>query len=238
MASRVLYAQLKNYIVQQIATGTWRPDELLPSQRQLAQQHDMSHMTVRRAINELMSEGYLYSVPGKGTYVATSQDKKEAESGIFVSFTEDMASRGLTASSKILDRSLIEAPVSLARMFEQPPGTPIYRLHRLRFANDEAIAVQTTYLLASRVPGLLTYDFSSDSLYRVLRSDYQVVFDSGEQWVEAGLADAEYAALLGLEIPAALLITEQISRENRGSVIEFVRSAYHADRYKMRINRT
>ena len=230
-----LYAQLKKHIVDQILQEAWQPDSRIPSQRILSQQHNMSHMTVRRALNELMSEGVLYAIPGKGMYVS-GQDKQIAESGLFVSFTEDMASRGLVARNQVLRAELVDASTSLAQIFEVEVGTQLVLLRRLRFADAEPMVIQDAFLLHQRMPGLLAYDFSRLSLYQVMHEAYSIAFGSATSSVEATIADRAQADLLDLTAPTALLITEQITRATDGCVVEFVRSVYRGDRYKMSLH--
>src|SRR5688500_2382702 len=95
-----LYAQLKESIIAAIARGALAPGDQSPSQRCLGERYGMSHMTVRRAISELMNEGVISTSPGKGLYV--TERKQPAESGPLTGFSEEMARRGMRASSKLL----------------------------------------------------------------------------------------------------------------------------------------
>jgi GntR family transcriptional regulator len=227
-----LYAQLKSTFIKDITSGRLQPGERLPSHRDLGIHYGVSYMTVRRAIEELIRDGYVYSVPGKGTFVTISE-KQQAEEGPFISFTQDMARRGMVASSQLLSSGVITANISLANIMGVAIGTPLNMLSRLRLANDEPIAIQVAYLPYNRFPDLLSHDFSRQSLYAVLREIYHVVFDSSISAVEATLANEEEARLLGMTTPSALLITEQTTKDERGIAFEYVRSAYRADRYKM-----
>ncbi len=230
-----LYAQLKAAILDDIRIGTLKPGARIASQRDLSEQFAMSHMTVRRALNDLLNAGVIYTIPGKGMYVSTNE-KVEAESGPFVSFTEEMRRRGLVSSSIVLASSIITANTALAQIFRIQIGAKLVELHRLRLADGEPIAVQLAYLPYGRFPDLLSHDFGVESLYTVLRQDYGVVFANSTYAVEAALAGEQEAQLLKLSLPAALLITEQSTEEEGGAVIEYVRAAYRGDRYKMRSN--
>jgi GntR family transcriptional regulator len=227
-----LYAQLKHTFVNQIISGQWQPGERLPSHRNLGTHYGVSYMTVRRAIEALVRDGYLYSVPGKGTFVAISE-KQQAEEGPFISFTQDMQRRGMVASSRLISSGMITASISLAHIMRVAIGTPLNMLSRLRLANDEPIAIQVAYLPYNRFPDLLSHDFSRQSLYAVLQETYHVIFGGSISAVEATLANDDEARLLGLTMPSALLVTEQTTQDEQGSVFEYVRSAYRADRYKM-----
>ena len=102
------YLQLKEDLIAEIMRGTYQPHERLPSQRELGERYDLSHMTVRRAINELIREGVIYARQGKGLYVA--EPKVQAELGPLYGFTEDMMLRGMKASSRTLDARIGGTP--------------------------------------------------------------------------------------------------------------------------------
>jgi GntR family transcriptional regulator len=226
-----LYAQLKAAIIDKIRNGALKPGARIASQRDLSEEFAMSHMTVRRALNELLNAGIIYTIPGKGMYV--SSEKVEAESSPFVSFSDEMQRRGLQSSSKVIEATVVVTNMALAQIFKLEIGSQLYLLHRLRLADGEAIALQKAYLPYARFPELLKHDFSVESLYTVLRQDYGVAFTRSTYAIEAALAEEWEAKQLKLSLPSALLITEQITEEEDGTVIEHARSIYRADRYKM-----
>lgn len=228
-----LYVQLKEELINAIAQGEFAAGDQLPSQRALCDQYGMSHMTVRRAISELINDGVIYAIPGKGIYAA--ERKQDAEAGPLIGFTEDMARRGMVASSRVLAAEIVNASIVLARTLEVDVGAPLVYLRRLRLANHEPMAVQTSYLPHVLCPGLLDNDLSTNSLFSLLRDRYRLLLADSQVSVESALADEEYENLLGLKAPAALLITEQLTYLNSGQIAEFTRSVYRADRYRMRL---
>lgn len=230
-AALPMYAQLKETIISSIVRGELKPGNQLPSQRSLCERYDMSHMTVRRALAELTSEGVIYAIPGKGIYV--SAHKEYAESEPLIGFTEDMARRGMVASSRILDAQVIGTSTVLAKVLGVPVGTSLVFLRRLRLANGEPIALQTSYLPHALCPGLLQHDLAQGSLFAILRQVYGLRLTHGATTVEAALADEEDVELFGVTLPAALLVTEQITYLDNGVAIEFVRTTYRGDRYRM-----
>jgi GntR family transcriptional regulator len=227
-----LYAQLKEEIIAAIARGDLDPGDQIPSQRVLCERHSMSHMTVRRAISELLREGVLYAIPGKGLYV--TEPKQDAEPPLR-GFTEDMARRGMVASSQVLAAEVVGASTVLSSALGVPIGTALIFLRRLRLADGAPMAVQASYLPQALCPGLLEHDLGRGSLFELLRNSYHLRLADGTTAVEAALADAEHARLLGLRIPAPLLVVEQLNYLDSGQAIEFVRSAYRADRYRLRL---
>ncbi len=227
------YLQMKAQMITAITSGHFKPHDRLPTQRALGQQYGLSHMSVRRALNELTSEGVIYSLPGKGIYVA--EPKQEAELGALVSFTDDMQLRGLTASTRVLKAEIVGASTMLANMLRVVVGAPVVHLRRLRLADGEPMALQTTFLPAAYCPNLFDHDLERESLYAVLRQHYGLHLAEGQRSVEALLASAEEAELLQITLPAALLVAEQLTYLADGAPIEFVRSVYRGDRYRLRL---
>jgi len=227
-----LYVQVKEKIIDAISSGRYEPGDQLPSQRDLAEEFNLSHMTVRRIITDLINDDVIYSIPGKGIFV--SEGKQEAESSPLVSFTEEMKRRGMQPSSKILASEIIYASTPLASLFKVEVGFPLFYLRRLRLADDKPIAVQASYLRHSRCQGITERDLENQSLYDVLCHHFNLCLMHGEMSIEAALADQEHANLLGAQLPCALLITEQLTYLDNGEVIEFTRSAYRGDRYHLR----
>jgi GntR family transcriptional regulator len=226
-----LYAHLKEEIITAISAGNYAPGDQIPSQRELIEQYNASHMTVRRAINELLQEGVIYGIPGKGIFV--SEPKVVAESSPLMGFTEDMARRGMKASSQVLIAELITASTALARTLEVEVGTLLVHLRRLRLADGVPIGVQAAYLKHSLSPTLLQFDLENHSLYDILREHFGLKPASARVSVEASLADEDISNLLGIQLPAALLVTEQITFLANGEAIEFVRTMYRGDRYRL-----
>lgn len=226
-----LYAQLKEIIIAAIANGELAPGDQIPSQRILCERYSMSHMTVRRAISELINEGVIATIPGKALYV--TERKQPAESGPLIGFSEEMARRGMRVSSKVLVAEIVGASTVLSSALGVAVGTPLVYLRRLRLTDSEPMAIQSNYLPHALCPGLLEHDLECHSLFSLLRDVYHLRLADGTRTVEAALADADQARLLGLGMPAPLLVVEQMTYLESGQAIEFVRTAYRGDRYRL-----
>ena len=157
-------------------------------------------MTVRRAISELLHEGVIYAIPGKGLYV--TEPKQDAEPPLR-GFTEDMSQRGMVASSQVLAAEIVGASTVLSSALGVPIGTALVYLRRLRLADGAPMAVQGSYLPQALCPGLLEHDLGRGSLFELLRNVYHLRLADGTTAVEAALADAEHARLLGLRAARA-----------------------------------
>lgn len=228
-----LHEKIKQSIKDGLLSGRYRPGEQLPSQRELGQMFSASHMTVRRAIDELVSEGVIFTVPGKGFFI--NEFKQVAEQGAEISFSEEMTRLGLKVSSRILAARPEPAGPLLAHSLNIAPGALTYLVRRVRMADDQPIAIQQAHLRADLCPNLLHYDLSARSLFDILRTEYGLRIGGGTGIVFASLATTEEVELLNLSQPAALLVTERITLLEDHTPIEFVRSSYRADRYQLQL---
>lgn len=227
-----LYIQLKEILRSRIESGYYAPHDRLPSERELSEQHGISRMTARQALLELTQEGLVYARVGKGTFV--SEPKIDQQLLELTGFSEDMHRRGLRPSSRVLEASLGPASAKVAQVLQVPYGTEVVTLSRIRLADGSPLAVETAHLPHHRCPNILDYDFTTLSLYDVLRGTYGYQLVQAQQTIEAGLAGQRELELLELAPPAPILIMERLTYTDQGFPIEYVRSAYRGDRYKFR----
>jgi GntR family transcriptional regulator len=226
-----LHMQLAEVLRGQIRRHELLPNDRLPSERELCEEYHISRITVRKALSTLAQEGLVHSTVGKGNFVAETAFDEELQP--LSSFTQDLARRGMTASSLTLDQAIVPADDGLAARLGIPRGAEVVRLHRLRLADGLPIAVQLTQLPHHLCLDLLRFDFTKRSLYDVLRGEYKLVLVRSTTEILAALAQPEEAALLKLKRPAAVLVSEQTTYLANGAVIEVTRSVFNADRYRL-----
>jgi GntR family transcriptional regulator, N-acetylglucosamine utilization regulator len=206
-------------------------DQAIPSERELSQRYGLSRMTVRQAVDHLVSEGRLYRVQGKGTFV--SRPKIEMPLRL-ASFTEDMKARGLTPGSRDIDRRTAPASAHLARSLGIEPGDPVHVIERLRTADGIPMAVERSHIPEAVAPGLADESLADRSLYDVLAQKFGILLDSGEQTIEAGIVDPADATLLELPAGSAVLLLQRRSFAG-GNPVELALSTYRADRYQLHV---
>jgi GntR family transcriptional regulator len=227
-----LYIQLKESLVADIRAGHYGLHQRLPSERELAVQFNVSRMTARQALLELVREGLIYTRVGKGTFVAAPKIDQQLRA--LTGFSEDVQARGGQPSSRVLEARAIVPPPEAASALRLEPGSQIILLSRVRLADDLPLAVERAYLPLALVPGLLQHDFATESLYSVLRGDYGFRLVLAEQTIEAALADGRELELLELTPPAAVLKMQRLTSTDGGAPLEYVCSTYRGDRYKFR----
>ena len=231
-----LYYQLKAALLQDIESGRWRPGERLPTEDELIARFRVSKITVRHALQELTQLGYIRREQGRGTFVQgppLEEGPRELKS-----FTSEMQRHGFRATSRVLDQGIIAAPSDIAGRLDLPEGDAVFRLHRLRLADDEPMGLQTAYIPMRLAPGIDELSFTDASLYEVLAAQY-ALYPAGARETHQAVAVPEDAALL-LRIPAGspALAAERLATLEDGRPLEYVHSIMRGDRYKIVLDLT
>jgi GntR family transcriptional regulator len=224
-ASRLpLYQQLQRALRHAIETRVLGPDDALPPERDLATDFDVSRITVRKAIDGLVSEGLLVRRQGSGTFVRTRVEKNFSK---LTSFSEDMRARGRNPRSVWLRKTAGTVTPEEALTLRASPGTPVYRFHRIRFADDVPMALEYATILASCLPSVEAVE---SSLYVALeRAGNRPV--RALQRLRAVLFTAEQAELLQAHEKDPGLLVERLGFLNDGRAAEFTQSYYRGDIY-------
>ena len=217
-----------------IESGALKPDTSLPSERALAEDLGVSRMTVRVAINQLADEGLLVRRPNRRTVVAGDKISRSAS---FMSFSEEMRARGWRPHSEIRQMIATVADVSVAAQLSLEAGAKVIYLERLRFADDEPLALERVYLPYGRFAALLALDLASESLYAVMERELGVRPELSEESVEAVQLSTEEAEIFGAAAGTPALLTRRITRDEQGQVVEVATSLYRGDRYRMALVR-
>lgn len=202
----------------------------IPAERQLGLDLGVSRLTVRAAIDELVREGYLVRRRGSGTFVA---EPKVAKGIDITSFSDDMRARGLTPGSRTLDLRVELAGARLGRILHVSPSEEIVAVKRLRFADDEPMAIELLHTRASLVPGLSAADLEQNSFYDLLADRYGITIVGGTQTVEPTVTNEEESRVLGVPLHSPALLFERVTRASTGDVVEFTNSTYRGDRYRI-----
>lgn len=222
-----LYLQLKRWIEDAIYRGALQPGDALPSERDLAIKVDVSRVTVRKAVLQLVQDGVLVQRHGSGTFVAPLPPRVEQSLSELTSFTDDMARRGMSVSAQWLDRGLYFPSPEETVILGLTAGERVARISRLRLTGDTPLAIERASLSAAILPEpkVLT-----DSLYRLLeKSGNRPV--RAIQRIRAAILSGADADLLRVPVGSAGLNIERTSYLASGRVIEFTRSIYRGDTY-------
>src|SRR3954471_17679199 len=221
------YYQVKRQLLEMISTMP--AGSAVPPERVLSVDFATSRTTVRQALGELVVEGRLERVQGRGTFVAKP---KVAQTLQLTSYTQDMQAQGLHPAVKLLDIGYITAEELVAEKLEIKEGARVLRVERLRMADGEPMAIETTHLSARRFPALRRHLENNRSLYATLAEEYGVHLAEAEETIETVLAPPREAELLGTDVGLPMLLLSRHSFDADGKPVEYVRSLYRGDRYK------
>lgn len=227
------YAQIKEYILYKIHSGELEPHDRIPSERSLSEQFGVSRLTVGKAIKELVLEGKLYTQIGKGTFV--SEDPIDQTLDMLTSFSEEMERRGQHPRSEVVQQGIVPAEDPIAHRLHIPVGAKLVMLKRIRLANEQPVALETAYLIATYCEGILDrFNFARESLYEVLRTHYRLRLVHAEQEIGARPASTEETRMLHLDENSPILSMVRVTYIDDDHPVEYVESAYRGDRYKFR----
>lgn len=221
------YVQLRRRIEQGIASGLLAADAPLPPEREMAVLTQLSRVTVRKAIQDLVRQGAVIQRQGSGSFVTGAVQKVEQSLSHLTSFSEDMARRGFASTSTWLERGIFLPTPEEVEVLGLAAEASVARIARLRQAGGQPMAIERASLPLDILPNPTL----------VTRSLYDVLEQGGNRPVRAqqkisaiNLGDGD-AGLLRLATGAAGLRIERISYHSGGRVIEFTRSIYRGDAY-------
>ncbi len=226
-----LYFQIRENLLAEIRSGRLKAGNPLPSEQQLSAQFAVSRMTARQALESLCKLGVAYRQQGKGTFV--SGIKLEINFRNVQSFTEEMGALGHAVSSKVLSLGVVPAPPEIAAALRLPPHSELIRLRRLRIAVTLPMALELSHLPRHFCPDLVDHFSPGDSLYETLWKRYGIRIQLADETVEVGLAGAEDVRLMHIRKGSPLFLFTRVAYLSDGQPVEYVKSRYRADRYKI-----
>ncbi|MFL5840379.1 MAG: GntR family transcriptional regulator [Thermoleophilaceae bacterium] len=223
--------QLRDIVSELIAS--LEPGASLPSERELAERYGIARMTVRTEVDKLVADGLVYRIHGRGTFVAAP---RVTQAMTLSSFSEDMRERGLAPGSQILACHVVFATSDVAGRLELADGDRVIRIHRVRTAGGEPMAVEEAFLPADRFAGLDQADLEHGSLFDLLEDRWAVQLATGEQRVVAVSFDPTQAHLLGVETGDPGLLFDTTGRDSAGTAVYTAWTWYRGDRYEIRLS--
>lgn len=226
-----LYFQIQQHLLQDIRSGKLQAGKSLPSEEVISKRLRVSRMTARQALKSLCSLGVAYSQRGKGTFV--SEIKLEKNFRQVQSFTEEIQAHGSRPHSKLISSEITSAEEGTREALKLSPEEKVIRIRRVRVADSWPMGIETTCLPQRLFPDLLERFDPRSSLYRTLARVYGIHFVQADEVVEAGLANAEAARLLGLADGSPVFLFTRTAYVEGGSAVEYVKSTFRGDRYKI-----
>lgn len=223
------YQQLYDILRGEIARGTWKPGDRVPSESELIEKYKVSRITVRQAFERLVNEGFVYRRRGSGTFVSVPT----IEQGLnrIISFTEDMQRRGLHPGTQVLGLRLEPATPEIAARLGIMAGMELAVLERLRLADGEPMSVEVSRLIHDLCPNILEGDYARMPLHEALEVRFAIRLVRAQQEIRAEAADHSLAAHLGVRAGAPVFHIERVSYAQNGTPVEYLEVFHRGDRY-------
>lgn len=225
-----LYRQIEDDLRRLIATGVLAPGSTMPTELQLSQAYGVGRQTIRFALSRLVTDRLITRHAGRGTFVSANTDRMKFY--LDRSFTRQMEELGMTSHSKVLEISSGAIGEHSPEPFRDRIGTPSLNLVRLRFGDDEPIGIQATVFLTEGCDGIEFVDFTENSLYDVLATQYRLPIAEIAHTISAAVANDLQASLLQVARYSPLLVVHTTAFLESGDAIEYTTSYYRADKYE------
>ena len=215
-----LYQQVLEDIKAGISAGTYVSGQRIPSEAELSQIYSVSRVTVRRAIEELVGEGYLTKRQGKGTYVnQRKMTRKIRQSTTIQSFTDVCAEMGMTAGARVIERRVVPARSEEERLFGPAHDKFIY-ISRLRTADGIPIMEEHNLLPFDGFEFLLSADLDDTSFFATLREGSgKIPATCASSTIEVMLANASMAKDLDVAVGDPLFFEHVVFVDQDGQTL-------------------
>lgn len=235
-SSEPLYAQIQAIIEQDITSGKLKPGNRILSEQEIAAKYDVSRVTARKALDNLVAKNLLYRQAGKGTFVA-----KHGMAYVFstmLSFSRSLGSRGFEVKTEILDQALIPCLPEIAQQLRIPAGANVVIIRRLRFVDGIAAAIHTSYFDARVYSPLLEIDLTTDSILEaaervgLIRMSYSI---DSLRAVPVTVTDGQ---ILRIQPGAPALELDGIVFDENNTPSRYTRGIYRGDMFRLEVKNT
>ncbi|MGJ8455487.1 GntR family transcriptional regulator [Pseudothermotoga sp. U03pept] len=231
-----LYYRVYRNLKQKIVDGFYKPGDRIPPESELVQIYNVSRLTVRRALEELRSEGFISRAKGKGTFITGR--KEEEQMNVLKGFTDKAKEEGFSVKSAVLENKLVEVPLELAEVFGVEQGTMVILLKRIRYMNEDPVAIESAYLNTAvdvKLLNILKKDMSKESLYDFLRTELKLPLIRAYEVLEVTEISGPDAKHLNVPAGSCALLRKRYTYTSENKCVEFVRSIYRGDKYRFKI---
>jgi GntR family transcriptional regulator len=226
-----LYKQLKDILVHAIEDGELKPHTAIPSESELDRMFGVSRMTVRTACSQLVQEGLLYRVPGKGTFV--SDNKIETESLAYVGFREQLERMGYETTTKVLSMRKIEPNSKIANKLKLGNRRYVLEIERLRYLKDLPISLHYSYIPLEYADRISEEELKHEQLCVLLDRNHNLQSQRVIETLESSTANAKEAELFNIKEGYPLLILEDLLFNQIDVPYEYSKVVFRGDKIKL-----
>jgi GntR family transcriptional regulator len=230
-----LYHQIEHLIRHRIGTGEYAAGHQIPSESELCLELSVSRVTLREALRELVRDGMLMKVQGKGTFVVHNPPKRLAPVK-YTGFLEDLQERVLKLKIKDVEIARVPASSDLRELLQLPEDAEITVIRRLRHIDDEPFSFTINYLPLAIGERIRQEDLYTIPLLRILQEELKIPITRARETIEASPADPDLARRLGISVLHPVMHVKRVMYTTKERPFELVETYYRADKYHYSVN--
>jgi GntR family transcriptional regulator len=227
MPASTLYARIEEAIATEIARGEIRPGDQLPTEDALLERFQVSRITVRRAIQNLVGRGLLEIHRGLGTFVLPP--RIEAELTKLTGFVEDMSAAGRRATARVVSQGVVAASARVAERLQLTNGTKVMQIKRVRLADDTPISFDETWLPLALGKQIVRNDLRRRPIFTLLEEEYGVPLVEADYELEAVIASEAVADALQIRAGSPIFQIERTSMTAGNRPVDYEVLSYRGD---------
>lgn len=230
-----LYFQIVEDITKKIGDGFYVIGHAIPTETELTNIYKVSRITIRRALQDLISSGLIFTKQGKGTFVAKPKAIQNLNN--VSNWAQTIKALGMEPYTEEVKFEEMPANTEIKNKLNIELGIKITKIERIRYADNEPMCIMTNFLISDMVPNIIEIDLrGSISLYEILENKYNFVLKSAIETVEAKNANAFESDILKVAKNKALLNVTRLTYNNNDIPIEIVKTISRGDRYSYTMN--
>lgn len=226
-----LYAQLETILRKKILNQEWTPNSKIPSENSLCETYGLSRMTVRSVISTLVKEGLIYSVQGKGTFVAPS--KILAKSPSYLGIREQLELQGYKIQTKIVACEYRYPEQSIRNTLKLDSNKRILFIQRVRYADGIPVSIHSSFIPEDYCENMTRERLEQDQLCNILEEDYHLKTAKVYETLESILATDHEAKLLDIKKGYPLLLLTDVNKTEQGIIYEYTKISFRGDKVKL-----
>ena len=223
----LLYSRVETVLAGEIAAGELKVGDQLPTEDRLVARFGVSRITVRRAVQNLVSRGLVEIRRGKGTFVAAPRITHELTE--LSGFVEDMHALGRKPTARVIGKEIVTADAAVASQLALTRGARVVRIHRVRLADGIPISFDETYLPLEIGKKIITDNLKAEPIFSLLERKYDVPLIEADYKLDAVPAEPEIAKALKVKPRSPIFRIERTSYSTGGRPVDYERLHYRGD---------
>jgi GntR family transcriptional regulator len=223
----LLYSRVEKVLASEISDGGLKVGEQLPTEDRLIARFGVSRITVRRAIQNLVSRGLVEIRRGRGTFVAAPKITQELKE--LSGFVEDMHALGRKPTARVIGKEIVTADATVARQLALTKGERVVRIRRVRLADGVPLSFDETYLPLEIGKRIITNDLKVEPIFSLLERKYDVPLIEAEYKLDAVAAENEVAKALKVKPRSPIFRIERTSYSIGGRPVDYETLHYRGD---------